>query len=227
MPKQLPKFGAENLIKYYLYDFCGYNSELFHSLNSLFSGHLTQKFLKFFTLFFEIENFAIYYIAALSFIWFKFLKKQKSKEQFFDIYNYMVNIGLIYALTGIVYTLLKFGVGMKRPYCNESANSFTTIIDTESQRCFNSFPSSHTAISILCVYALWPFMNLWQKWLSLIAVLVVCASRVALAMHYPSDIIYSIAIIFILISICKKIFNLLKPSIVRYIGEFLYKNFFS
>ncbi|MDX2050487.1 MAG: phosphatase PAP2 family protein [Rickettsiaceae bacterium] len=223
------------MIKYYIYDFLGYNSIIFRSLNNKLQDEHIQIFLSYISFLFNISNFAIYYIIAFVFflvccpysrnccaLYFKirpiihlpFQRKfnswimgsvpsLKQAAKIRERFSHFVEIGIIYSMIGLLYSAMKFGFNMPRPFCNETLGEFKTIIDTSLERCLSSFPSSHVAISILCAYSVWKFTGNISKCFCVIIIILTSISRIALAMHYPADILYSVIICFIIIRLGK------------------------
>lgn len=138
--------------------------------------------------------------------------------QFLRIYNQLVRVGLCYAIFGLSYAALKFGINLPRPFCSLPITDFITILDTTNERCLSSFPSAHVGLCVIMAYYLWPILKNYQKILALLTIILVAISRITLAMHYPSDILYSIIIAFILIFVSNKLFEFLRLKLINPIG---------
>ncbi len=217
-----PKIITSMDTKTVLYDWYGYNKEIFLSINHYFQAKNIQFFYKYLSYVFNISNFAIYYIIAVMLFLVCFKRIKGSEDYFYKAYYYFVRIGICYAVIGLCYAAMKFTINMPRPFCSFENGSFFTVMDILEERCLSSFPSAHVAMVILLSYSLWKFLNYFAKFAIVIAFILVALSRIALAMHFPADIIYSMIIAVILIGIANMIFRLLKDNIVKYVGRFIY-----
>ena len=207
------------------YNFYGLNQEIFLFLNKITNTGLFAHFLKVISFCFNIANFALIYILYCIYIYIQ-LKKIKNNDElqnkFWSGYNKLVEIGIVYAIFGLVFTILKFSVNLPRPYC--SLPDVLTILDTTHERCLSSFPSSHAALSVLVTYFIWDYVKLPIKILMICVIILVSLSRISLAMHYPSDIIYGIIIGFITILIGKLIYRIFANNLIRWVGRFILRH---
>jgi len=216
-----PKIITSMSLKTFLYDWNGYNKAIFLNINHYFADANIQYFFKYLSCLFNISNFAVYYFIAVAVFYYK--NRNLSKDKFFSAYNYFVTIGIIYAFIGFSYALIKFTVDMPRPFCSQPSGEFFTVANVLTERCLSSFPSAHTAIAILISYSLWGFLTKSLKAVAIMTAVLVMLSRMALAMHYPADILYSILIVSIVIQFGKFLFKLFEKNLIRYVGEFVYK----
>lgn len=215
-----------NLMFEIFYNFFGLNQKIFFAINSVINNLNLAYFLEKISWFFSISLFTIYYLLFLiySYIRLKKIKNTKEREDnFWVIYNNMVNIGIIYAIFGFTYALLKFSINLPRPFCSLPIGSFITIINIENERCLSSFPSAHTGLAVLITYFLWNYLNSLGKIIALAIILLVAISRITLAMHYPADILYSFFIAMFVIKIGNFIYLILYPNITIMVGKILYK----
>ncbi|WP_347939165.1 phosphatase PAP2 family protein [Rickettsia oklahomensis] len=205
------------------YNFCLLNQEIFLFLNKITNIGFIPYFLKIISFCFNIANFALIYILYCIYLYIQLKKIKNDNERqnkFWGNYNKLVEIGIIYAVFGLVFTTLKFSVSLPRPYCSLPIDSFMTIINTANERCFSSFPSSHAALSILVTYLAWDYIKLRLKILMICVIILVSLSRISLAMHYPSDITYGIAIAFITILIGKLIYRIFANNVIKKVGHY-------
>jgi membrane-associated phospholipid phosphatase len=87
----------------------------------------------------------------------------------------------------LVGEVIKWAVGRARPFVGGEANAFNFSHFTGSEA-FASFPSGHanTAFALaLAVSALWP----QTRFVMLIYGLIICATRLVLLAHHPSDVV--------------------------------------
>ncbi|ABE05401.1 phosphoesterase [Rickettsia bellii] len=208
------------------YNFCGLNQEIFLFLNKITNIGLFAYFLRIFSFCFNIANFAIIYILYCIYLYIQLKKIKNDNERqnkFWHSYNKLVEIGIVYGVSGLVFTALKFTVNLPRPYCSLPEGSFITILNTASERCLSSFPSSHAALSVLLTYFIWNYVKLPIKILMICVIILVSLSRISLAMHYPSDIIYGIITGLITILIGKLIYRIFKNNIIRWVGALSFR----
>lgn len=212
-------------MKEIFYDLLGANKILFIEINSHTNMATIPHILQNISNIFFIANFAAVYLLICLYFYYKTKKASNSAEYFSPIYYELTKIGICYALFGITFATLKFSFNLPRPFCSLSTDEFITIADISLERCLSSFPSAHTGLSLLCAYFAWPHLNKISKFLSCAVVLSVAISRITLAMHYPSDIIYSVlATVIIIIAgnflhrfLYKPIFIPIKNIIIRLI----------
>lgn len=161
----------------------------------MMSGKKIQQFFKSLTVLFNIESFAFFYILAFG-IFFAIVRKTKlDKDKYRAIFNRFFMVGLFYGTTCAAYTILKHVVNLPRPYCAELTSRVYTIINTDHERCLSTFPSAHTAFAMITAYGFWSFTKFFGKLIIILFVLLVVTSRIALAMHFPADTIYSALIL--------------------------------
>jgi membrane-associated phospholipid phosphatase len=209
------------------YNFFGLNETLFIQINQLTNKGFIPDILNAVSSVFFIANFAACYIAVCIYFYFKTKKAVNSETYFTPIYTELFRIGTCYAIFGFIFAGLKFSVNMPRPFCSLDPSQFTTIANTELERCLSSFPSAHTGLSILVTYALWPHLNKSAKLFCCIVIALVATSRITLAMHYPADIAYSALATLFVIIIGNLIYKAIKPKIADPIKKLITKLFFS
>ncbi len=212
------------------YNFHGLNQQLFLLTNHATNISIIPKLLQILSNIFFIGNFVIGYIIICIYFYIKLKQQQETNKQegfqqyFLKIYHNLVLIGNCYALFGISYTILKFSINFKRPFCSLEPEEFITIMDITGERCLSSFPSAHVGLSVMVIYFLWRYLKPISKLFAILIIILVSISRITLAMHYPADILYSIIIVSIIIIINNYIFNLAKDKIITPIGNFIFKH---
>lgn len=204
-----------------IYSWGGYNEELFYLINKACNSSLCQIFMKYISIIFDIEMIAIYYSLIMVVLLYRIWKLQ-NYEHYSFCYDTMARFGVCYALFGLIYAALKFGINMPRPFCSLPLHKFTTILNTSHERCLSSFPSSHTGLVFLITMFLWKDLGMLSRiiWLCLVAL--VASSRIALAMHYPADIIYSLLIAYIVYFQGIKIYKFLENNIISLVKKTLW-----
>jgi len=212
----------------FFYNFLGLNHKLFFIINKATNIGILAEILQFVSWFFSISKFAVYYILFCIYFYIK-LKRivdlNQRQSRFWALYNNMTLIGVTYTIFGLIYSILKFSINLPRPFCSLRNEEFFTIINTNLERCLSSFPSAHTGLALLVLYFLWQYLNIIQKIIGLLIILLVAISRITLAMHYPSDIIYSFLTVTIVIVIGKTIYTIFAKNIIHKIGTIIYTKF--
>lgn len=187
--------------KHIFYDFGGYNEILFYQINKLTNIGLIPQFLQLLTKPFFFANFAAYFLLACLYCLYK-IKQTPNANQlplFDNYFEALFRIGITYCCFITIYTALKFGVNMPRPYCSMSPDSFASIKDFTDERCLSSFPSAHAAMALFITIHLWSYLNLPTRIIMCCITLLAGLGRISLAMHYPSDVIYGWVLAFITI----------------------------
>ena len=192
----------------FFYNLAGLNSQIFLTINHATNISILPRVLQLISWFFGIDKFAIYYILLAVYLIFKFRKLDSDSQviTFWLIFNKMTFVGITYAIFGFIYAALKFSINLPRPFCSLPVGSFHTIINTANERCLSSFPSAHTGLAVIITYFLWSYLRTSGKLTAIAIVLLVGISRMTLAMHYPSDIIYSFFIAFLVIMIGRVVY---------------------
>lgn len=192
------------MIKFFFYDWLGLNQKLFTYLNNIANLSLAPYYLNILSKFFDIFVFFLYFTSILIYKIYDLRGNSFDYQKYMTGFKKLMQIGLMYACIGIFYALMKYGINLPRPYC--SMDHFSSISDFAGVRCLSSFPSAHTAMAFMISYLLFPYLNASGKIIACFGIMLVGLSRIALAMHYPADIIYSIAISYI---ICKSVDKIL------------------
>lgn len=216
-------------MKTIFYDFYGYNQKIFTIVNCILNNDSTVAiFLHKYSLLFQISNGAIYYCLTLLYFYFKLkpLDNESRYIAYVDMSNTMYNIGVLYAVFAIFYTVLKFTMNFPRPYCSLSADAYITIVNVARERCLSSFPSSHVGLCVLINYIIWPYSNLYIRIISVLSVLLCAISRIGLAMHYPADILYGVLLVLPTILLATYIRNTTMCSFLI-VRNVIYKHLFS
>lgn len=221
-------------MKEIFYDWLGYNTEIFYYLNNLGNYWFLPQILRCLSGVFNIENFAVYYLALCCFCyWYarpsselnSLGKVRGGGWDFFITYNTLVHIGICYAVCGLTYAALKFSVNLPRPFCSLPFGTFETVINTADERCMSSFPSSHSGLALMAAILAWGYFNLFAKTCAILVAIMVAFSRIALAMHYPADIVYSYLIVLLVLGLSQVVFVIFKHNIIKYTGELIKKHF--
>jgi len=214
----------------FLYNFQGLNQEIFLWFNKITNYyHIIAYILQNISYCFNITNFAIIYIIYCIYFYFKIKNIQDSQQRqikFWLVYNKLVKTGIIYAIFGCTFAILKFSVNLPRPFCSFPPSSFITIANIELERCLSSFPSSHAGLALLVAYFIWSYIAIWQKIIVFAIICLVSISRLTLAMHYPADIIYSFLITIIVIITGKIVYKIFAKHLIKWFGTIILNNLY-
>lgn len=204
-------------MKEIFYDFGGYNVIIFRFLNHVGNIGFAPYLLGWISDLFKIWSFAIYYILLCIYQYYRIkrMSPQRREKPYEEAFYSLTQIGICYAVFGFVYAILKFSVNMPRPYCSLTIESFITIVQTNGERCLSSFPSAHTGIALMMTIFAWPYFSIPARFVAVCVVTLVAFSRIVLAMHYPSDIVYSLFITVISIGASRLIFAVFCDNLIR------------
>ena len=208
-------------IKTIFYDFGNLNTQAFIYLNKLTNYGCFPQLFKMLSTVFYYKFFLIYFLIACLICVYKVRQTEKplKTRKIYQYIDELFCIAICYCLFTTIYGLLKHTVNLPRPYCSLPTDQFQTILQVSYERCLSSFPSAHIALSVIIMYYLWSHLNKLFKSLSVICIIMVALSRIALAMHYPADIIYGIIICCIMIFITNFIHKRCSKEIVGAIAN--------
>ncbi len=141
-------------------------------------------------LFFPVHMILI--IIALALIIHK--KNQKlSKSSLINYYSHIITVGYVILVSLIVGAICiecsKRYFSLPRPFCAYYLSQTVLL-----PNCFRSMPSGHSAYITIMVMSIWSLLNIFFRCVALITVFLVYFSRIALDMHYPADVLYSVLI---------------------------------
>jgi tRNA threonylcarbamoyl adenosine modification protein YjeE len=226
-------------MKEIFYDWLGYNAKIFHFLNHEGNIGLLPKTLSYLSFFFNIENFAIYYVIGCLVFMTRIYSsplirgsqesceilgsspKSSLEENNKKTYNLLIFIGICYAIFGLTYAAIKFSINFPRPYCSISPELFQTILDLSHERCLSSFPSSHSGLALIVTILAWSYLGVVSRIFAVVTTALVAWSRIALAMHYPADILYSYMIVILVICSSRLVFRVFEGNIIKWLWEYL------
>jgi|GEM_PF-521076 len=226
-------------MKEIFYDWLGYNAQIFHFLNHKGNIGALPKTLSYLSFLFNIENFAIYYfVGCLVFMTRIYSSRliQGSQESYEILgsspkslleennkkrYNLLIFIGICYSIFGLTYAAIKFSINFPRPYCSLPPESFQAILDLSHERCLSSFPSSHSGLALMVTILAWSYLGVVSRIFAVVTTALVAWSRIALAMHYPADILYSYMIVILVICSSRLVFRVFEGSLIKWVWEYL------
>lgn len=188
-------------------------------INNSFSSDDLLYFFKIISYFYRIEIFAVYYFLAIIVYLNYFYKVNNSHQVFVRTFNNFITIGISYAVTGIIFAILKYNVNFVRPLCD---HKLFTIITEDMVRCFSSFPSGHSAVATLILLSLYPILGFTSRVLLIMLSSALFIARVSLATHYPADVVYSIVMTSIIFIISRLLVSSLMQIIIKPLGRFIF-----
>lgn len=211
-----PRIVISMSFKYIFYDWLGYNKLFLQAINNQFASDSILGFLKFLSSFFVVEAFALYYFLALFYYIYYFYKVDNGHHLFMRSINSFLVIGVAYSLVGFIFAFLKFNVNFERPLC---VMDLYTNITIDSVRCLSSFPSGHSAVMTLILYALFPLVSWFARLVLVLIAMDVYIGRVILAVHFPADVLYSIVFTIMIILFSRIIVSSLKRALITPIAK--------
>lgn len=181
-------------IKNALYDWFGLNQSLqrwFHSFDDNRIYHQTMSLASKY-----VGNSDLFPIhAILIILLFGYVvHRQNAQTSRFSLTKYHSNIiraGYIlcvaFLIDAVLIELCKRYFALPRPFCA------TVLSDiAQARKCYRSFPSGHAAYITILVMSMWPLMNKAFRYVAVVCLILIYVSRVALNMHFPADIFYSV-----------------------------------
>ena len=157
--------------------FWGMDSSIFRATNELLNNCTWLRYVARFISYFGDKG---YFFIALTIILLLFRKTRKV--------GILLAVGLLFnhVLNNMI---LKNLIGRPRPY--NSVDEFRLMWETHSTAFEKSlsFPSGHTSMAALVGGGLFVMLNKKYSWLFLFIPLLMGWSRIALFVHYPSDVL--------------------------------------
>lgn len=222
-------------MKFIFYDFFGYNIKLFSLINYYTNqSQYIAKILKYISILFNIDSFICYFFIANILYLTKILSLKKTTKpneikRKFDNYFYQISqANSLFFLFSITFFSLKKISHMPRPICTTENIKFISIAKDYAFNCFDSFPSAHIALGIMSLSFFWSYLTREIKIAYILLLIYLAISRITLAMHFPSDIIYSCFISLLIIYLHNNYIykNNIKKYIVIPLSLFFYKKIF-
>ena len=207
-----------HFIKKYLYHWDGLNQKLSQQLHLLINNEYIQNTLKFIAEYIGYyKMFPIHLIIIILIMLTKLLinkekmshkeLKTKSTQYFQIIVTLVITILCMAATVGASKEIFS----LTRPLCmkdftlNEYAIEYKEILfktKDMAHECYLSFPSGHSSYITAMLASLWKWLTKIFKILGIIIVAAVFMSRLALGMHFLSDVIFAMILsIFIAIAV--------------------------
>ena len=129
---------------------------------------------------------------AISLLYYKRQQKNEFKELLIKGISSTTTAALSLSLGMLAVDLIKNYTSSLRPYC--SLENVYALEQTLTTTCYRSFPSGHTAFSIIMIISFWPLLNKFFRYIALIFFSLLLISRMASGAHFPVDLLGSITI---------------------------------
>ncbi len=164
-----------------LYSNDGVNVILFYIINGLQSP-LFQKCMLFASIIGKYTMFPLYLAAIAAYAW----KTGRNVKQI------LFPIIIAYIVYALWVTGLKHLLHMPRPFVIlPHGTVFITNSIRNAESPYASLPSGHAAYTMTLLVSLWPLLGRTVRSLGILFVMWVGISRIALGVHFPSDILIS------------------------------------
>lgn len=195
------KFSFE---KKFVYDWVGGNEWLFKAINSLNGNPTYDSFMVFISHLGEHTNFPYYATAFIAFALLDFVFKKIGKKAgaFQSLKSWIAVLCVFTACTIIddyIVKSLKEYFAYPRPYVALGPQDVHTLGEIQAGNGNRAFPSGHAAFITVVIGSLWPMLSGKGPWIGFGLVFLVCWSRIAMGVHFPSDVIAGALLSFILV----------------------------
>lgn len=117
-----------------------------------------------------------------------------------------------FVVAAIIVELAKHYSEMPRPFCSLPANEIISLPMHKAQKCLRSFPSGHSAYITILAASMFPIMNYLARIAGIIIVAMVYISRIALAMHFPIDVLTSGVMSLVIVWLVFKLYTAFEPK---------------
>ena len=193
-----------------LYHWGGYNKALSVKIHHLTNNETFYSIMKFASAYagnYLMSPVTIPLAAIFIYLVFKLKKNDQTVQYCVNSLKCFVAMFISFIVMAIIVKLLKSYFAMPRPYCSIEPELIKDMLVHKSAKCFRSFPSGHTSYSTILIASLWPIMNKWFKGFGAAFVAIVATSRIAMAMHYPVDVVCSIIASLVVVLLVSKLIN--------------------
>lgn len=172
-------------LKAIFYDWGGFNVWLFQVINAVHFDAL-DRFMLLGTKLAEHSNFALYLgllvvVAILT-------TRNKDKRSLQLWFGVIAVFALGYLLDGLLVSILKNWFSYPRPSLALPSGS-VHLVGSPELSLLHSLPSGHTSFAMLISASLWPVLNRYWRFVSLVFVIWVGLSRISLGAHFPADVV--------------------------------------
>ena len=199
-----------NTLKYFLYDWGGYNKIISQYIHSSIVSKPLIIFFKSITQMGDIHFFPLH-LALVSFVLFIMLRKNKNNtiQQGISYIKCLSLLLLNVLAVVVVIETMKRIFQYPRPYCVFDFNMkeyLMYLFKYPQKSCHSSFPSGHTAYVCAFIISFWQILNRNLKAIGIFLIVFVGISRIILGKHFIADTIYSYLIVLFVINPLNNLF---------------------
>jgi len=187
-----------------VYDWGGYNAEIFYAINGL--GHAgLQTAMTYISMFGHPRIFILYIIIISAYACYDArvrLKNPKITTKQKEWLKVVTVLILAYYIDLIWVHILKVYIYLPRPALILPTGTVHQLV---SESHYSSFPSGHTCFAMLMAAGLWPVLNKFGKACAIIYVSIIALSRIILGVHFPADVVIGAGLSLLSVLIVRKI----------------------
>lgn len=174
-------------MKWYLYDWCGFNIWLFHLINNIHNSVIDHIMLAA-TAAASHELFTLY-LAVLALLGTAAVARASAADRQKKALLWISTI----ALFSVAYLLDGWFLGAVKPFLDFPRPPLALPIETihiiGQAEYHHSLPSGHSSFAMLVAASIWPLLvSSWQKYMAVFFILLAGLSRISLGAHFPSDV---------------------------------------
>lgn len=175
-------------MKWYLYDWCGFNIWLFHLINNIHNSVIDRIMLAA-TAAASHEHFTLY-LAVLALMGTAVVARTSAADRQKKALLWISTI----ALFSVAYLLDGWFLGAVKPFLDFPRPPLALPIETihiiGQAEYHHSLPSGHSSFAMLVAASIWPLLvSSWQRYTAVFFVLLAGLSRISLGAHFPSDVV--------------------------------------
>lgn len=193
---------------YFLYQLGGLNEKLFLILYSTLKQIDCIVFLSYLcAILFWYKTFCLIFVTLVFFKIYSLLRLEgHGYAAYKSAFESFFRLGFVFAVFVLIYSLIKYCMAMPRP---QVISSFPRMFKPEA----HSFPSAHAGLASLLFTYYFASFSLTSRLLLALLVLCVGLSRIALGVHYPSDVLWGIALAPCVVALSNFLNNLVSPLV--------------
>lgn len=170
------------MFKWILYDWFGWNREIFFAVNGMHSGAL-DAVLRVFSVLGDYQYFPLYLLTGLGYAaWLRRADRVPNADR---VQQALWRFALGYALAFVLVGALKVAFDFPRPAVVFGPDAIHWIGNGESRY---ALPSGHAAFAALIVATFWPAFGRYGRTALLLFAVGVGVSRISLGVHFPADV---------------------------------------
>ncbi len=185
-----------------LYDVGGLNTQIFYAVNHIQGGAWYEQFMLLGSMLGDHHLFPLYFILLVAYavLWVKLRPKEQREAALWTWGGTLAVLAVSYGADGVMVKLLKTVCAFPRPFKALPEGSVHLMGPMmEASKHYESFPSGHASFAMLLVAGLWPLLPQAGRVVAVVFLLWVGVSRLALGVHFPTDVIMGYISCFIVV----------------------------